>query len=76
MRTKPVEGMMVQLNATTGETVTATILGVEGQEVLLDANHPLAGQNLCFDVEITDVREASAEELAHGHPHGPHGHHH
>ncbi|PGH38409.1 MAG: peptidylprolyl isomerase, partial [Candidatus Nephrothrix sp. EaCA] len=42
----------------------------------LDANHPLAGVELNFDVEITDVRAATKEELAHGHVHGPGGHHH
>lgn len=42
----------------------------------IDANHPLAGQTLVFDVEITEVREALKEELEHGHVHGPGGHHH
>lgn len=42
----------------------------------IDANHPLAGTTLVFDVEITDVREALPEELDHGHVHGPGGHHH
>jgi FKBP-type peptidyl-prolyl cis-trans isomerase SlyD len=44
--------------------------------VLLDGNHPLAGVTLNFNVEITGVREATAEELSHGHVHGPGGHHH
>ena len=47
-----------------------------GDMVTVDGNHPLAGQALHFDVEITEVRPASAEELAHGHVHGPHGHDH
>jgi FKBP-type peptidyl-prolyl cis-trans isomerase SlyD len=42
----------------------------------IDTNHPMAGKVLTFDLEITEVREASAEELAHGHAHGPGGHHH
>lgn len=42
----------------------------------VDTNHPLAGKTLTFDVEISDIREASSEELAHGHAHGPGGHHH
>lgn len=42
----------------------------------LDGNHPLAGQDLVFEVELTDAREATAEELTHGHAHGPEGHHH
>ena len=46
-----------------------------GDMVTIDANHPLAGQNLNFDVEIVEVRAATEEELAHGHVHGPGGHH-
>lgn len=42
---------------------------------VLDGNHPLAGMNLTFDVELTGIREATAEELSHGHVHGPGGHH-
>ena len=51
---------------------------VVGDIVTVDGNHPLAGQSLNFDVEITEVREATAEELQHGHVHGPgaHNHHH
>jgi FKBP-type peptidyl-prolyl cis-trans isomerase SlyD len=44
--------------------------------VTLDGNHPLAGQDLEFDVEVTDSRDATAEEMAHGHAHGAGGHHH
>ena len=50
-----------------------TVVGVEGDEVLLDANHPLAGVDLTFDVEVVAVRPATAEELAHGHAHGADG---
>ncbi|MBS0376319.1 MAG: peptidylprolyl isomerase [Proteobacteria bacterium] len=49
---------------------------VAGDMVTVDGNHPLAGQQLHFDVEIAEVRAASEEELAHGHVHGPDGHHH
>ena len=45
-------------------------------EVTLDGNHPLAGVDLTFDIEVTDIREATAEEIAHGHAHGEHGHAH
>ncbi len=45
-------------------------------EVTLDGNHPLAGMDLTFDVELTDLREATAEEITHGHAHGEHGHSH
>ncbi len=50
-----------------------TVVGVEGDEVVLDANHPLAGVDLTFDVEIVAARPATAEELRHGHAHGPDG---
>jgi FKBP-type peptidyl-prolyl cis-trans isomerase SlyD len=50
-----------------------TVVAVEGEEVLLDANHPLAGVDLTFDVEIVAVRDATAEELRHGHAHGAEG---
>ncbi len=45
-------------------------------EVILDGNHSLAGMDLIFDVELTDVRNATAEEISHGHAHGVHGHSH
>jgi FKBP-type peptidyl-prolyl cis-trans isomerase SlyD len=56
-----------------GEVVTVTAMSIES--VTLDANHPLAGQKLIFDVEIDTVREATKEEVAHGHAHGADGHH-
>jgi FKBP-type peptidyl-prolyl cis-trans isomerase SlyD len=52
-----------------------TVKAVTGDMVTIDGNHPLAGKNLSFDVQILDVREATEEELAHGHVHGPGGHH-
>ena len=54
--------------------VTAT--KVTETHVTLDGNHPLAGMDLTFDVEITEVRDATEDELAHGHSHGPGEHHH
>lgn len=57
-----------------GEVVTVTAISIDS--VTLDANHPLAGQKLIFDVEIDTVREATKEEVAHGHAHGADGHHH
>lgn len=52
------------------------VTAVEGDKVTVDGNHPLAGENLNFAIEITEVREASVEEVLHGHVHGPGGHHH
>jgi len=53
-----------------------TALKVTETHVTLDGNHPLAGMDLTFEVEIIEVREATKEELTHGHAHGPGGHHH
>jgi FKBP-type peptidyl-prolyl cis-trans isomerase SlyD len=53
-----------------------TVTAIVGDMVTLDGNHPLADQTLHFDVEVLEVRSATAEELEHGHVHGPGGHHH
>jgi len=53
-----------------------TVVAVDEESVTLDANHPLAGMDLDFDVEVLAVREATAEELRHGHAHGRDGHAH
>ena len=50
------------------------VTAIEGDEVLLDANHALAGVDLKFDVEIVSVRQPTPEELSHGHAHGADGH--
>ena len=52
------------------------VTAVQGDTVTVDGNHPLAGATLHFAIEITEVREASVEEVLHGHVHGPGGHHH
>ncbi len=52
------------------------VMKIKGPEVHLDGNHPLAGKALKFWLKVTGVRAASAEEIAHGHVHGEHGHHH
>jgi FKBP-type peptidyl-prolyl cis-trans isomerase SlyD len=67
----------MQLQAQTPEGPRAvTITQLSGDMVTLDGNHPLAGKNLNFDVEVAAVRAATEEELTHGHVHGPGGHHH
>jgi len=68
-------GMQFQAQTEAGQRVF-TITAVEGDEVTVDGNHPLAGETLNFAVEVTDVREASDEEKEHGHVHGPEGHDH
>lgn len=71
-----------QLRATTDDgEQTVIVIDVTDDEVTVDGNHPLAGIDLCFDVEILEVREATEEELAHGHIHAEgescgHAHHH
>ena len=52
------------------------VMKIKGPEVHLDGNHPLAGKALKFQLKVTGVRAASAEEIQHGHVHGEHGHHH
>jgi len=61
-----------------GAPVPAWVVAVKGDKITIDFNHPLAGARLHFAVEILGIRDASQEELQHGHPHGPdgHGHHH
>ena len=59
-----------------GEEVLFTVERVEDDKVHIDGNHPLAGKTLHFDVEVLSVRDATAEELSHGHAHGEDGHHH
>lgn len=59
-----------------GHQMPFVISKIEGDEVTVDFNHPLAGQALTFDVELMEIRDASAEELEHGHVHGAGGHHH
>jgi FKBP-type peptidyl-prolyl cis-trans isomerase SlyD len=67
----------MRLHAQTPEGPQAvTVTQIQGDMVTLDGNHPLAGKNLNFDIEVTDVREATKEELEHGHVHGPGDHHH
>jgi len=69
-------GMQFHAEGPEGEMMTVTVAGVEGDMVSIDGNHPLAGVQLNFDVKVIEIRDASAEELEHGHVHGPGGHQH
>jgi len=59
-----------------GQPQVFHVVKIKGPEVHLDANHPLAGRALRFAAKVTEVRAATAEEIAHRHVHGGHGHHH
>lgn len=59
-----------------GHAQVVQVTKVTDTHVTIDGNHPLAGQDLTFEVEIDSTREATQDELAHGHAHGPGGHHH
>jgi FKBP-type peptidyl-prolyl cis-trans isomerase SlyD len=67
-------GMQFGAEGPDGQPVPVWITAVEGDTVTIDFNHPLAGVPLKFAVQLVDVRDATAEELQHGHPHGPDGH--
>jgi FKBP-type peptidyl-prolyl cis-trans isomerase SlyD len=69
-------GMQFVMEDKSGEVAMMWVAEVQPTSVVFDLNHPLAGQTLNFDVQVLEVRQATAEELAHGHVHGPHGHHH
>lgn len=62
-------GMSFEAEAPSGEVQRVVIKDVEGDQVTIDANHPLAGMALNFDVDVVSVREATEEEIAHGHVH-------
>jgi FKBP-type peptidyl-prolyl cis-trans isomerase SlyD len=68
------EGMEFQAQTPEGYRVV-TVTSVQGDQVTIDGNHPLAGMDLNFDVTVAEIREANEEEIAHGHPHNG-GHHH
>jgi FKBP-type peptidyl-prolyl cis-trans isomerase SlyD len=67
-------GIEVQADTPDGP-LSFLVVAIEGDEVVLDANHPMAGKTLTFDVEVLEVRAATKDEIAHGHVHGPGGHH-
>lgn len=59
-----------------GEIIVYTVTDIADGKVVVDGNHPLAGQTLNFECTVAEVRAATQEELSHGHVHGAHGHHH
>jgi FKBP-type peptidyl-prolyl cis-trans isomerase SlyD len=63
------EDVELQVRDMDGEVLDARISEIKGDSVILDFNHPLAGEELDFDVTVVDLREATAEELEHGHVH-------
>ena len=69
-------GGQLELPGPQGEPHPFTVVKIKGPQVILDGNHPLAGRTLKLTIAVTEVRMASGEEIAHGHAHGAHGHHH
>lgn len=70
------EGMQFEAPSEEGAPVVVTVTGIDAGEVIVDGNHPLAGIQLYFDIEVIQVRDANEEELEHGHVHGLGGHEH
>ncbi len=69
-------GVQFHAQGPDGAAIVVTVTEVKDEAVVIDANHALAGMDLNFAVKVVDVREASEEEMEHGHVHGPDGHHH
>jgi len=69
-------GMQLHAQDQDGNAFNVHITQINGNEVVIDGNHPLAGMPLTFEIEVVAIRDATAEELQHGHAHGEGGHHH
>lgn len=69
----PAVGQVLPLQDNQGNQFRGKVTEVSPEVVVVDLNHPMAGQNLHFSIEVLSVREATPEELAHGHSHGPDG---
>lgn len=69
-------GMQFHTQTEDGHAMVVSVKDISDDVVVVDANHPLAGVTLTFDVEIVEIRPATDDELAHGHVHGVGGHHH
>lgn len=68
-------GTQIELESEEG-IIPAVVTAMGDDHVMVDGNHPYAGKNVTFNVTVSKIRDASPEELAHGHAHGAHGHHH
>jgi len=69
-------GTFVPMSDSDGNVMQGKVIEVTDKDIQMDFNHPLAGMDLYFDGSVMEVREASEEEISHGHVHGPGGHHH
>ena len=69
-------GKQIPMSDQNGNRLVGIVDEIRDDSVLMDFNHPMAGINLFFEVEVQSVREATQEEMEHGHVHGPGGHHH
>jgi FKBP-type peptidyl-prolyl cis-trans isomerase SlyD len=69
-------GNMITMQDQEGNPIDGRVLEIKTDKVVMDFNHPLAGKKLHFSGKIIDVRDATDDELSHGHVHGPGGHHH
>ncbi|WP_067702563.1 FKBP-type peptidyl-prolyl cis-trans isomerase [Nocardia jejuensis] len=69
-------GMQLQAEDPDGDVQIITVREVDGDDVTIDGNHPLAGQRLHFQIKVVEVRDATEDELAHGHVHGEDDHDH
>lgn len=69
-------GMQYHAQGPDGDMLVVTVIDATDTHITVDGNHPLAGEHLNFSVEVKDIRDASAEEIEHGHVHGEGGHHH
>jgi FKBP-type peptidyl-prolyl cis-trans isomerase SlyD len=69
-------GMQVVAHDDQGRQIPFFITGISEETITVDPNHPLAGETLHFEVTVVSLRDASDEEIEHGHPHGAGGHHH
>ncbi len=70
------KGMPLQAQTPDGQIINMVVLDFDDNTVTVDLNHPLAGKDLVFDIEVVNVRDATPEEILHGHAHGEGGHQH